>query len=668
MSADMIVINEDKANNSRKKLKVAHINLESLCGEEKPISKNFQLSKEESSHKNSELLKKKLVKKEKSCDSIDRSCMNDDDIYKTDKSLDFNKEHSNKDQFVDAELTILDNDPNVDKNGDNESDNYVQFSDCDFELENNTNEINDYSNYISNANKNIFEDSPKANTDVNEIGSSQNNINDSIIINDEEIDNLLDKAYLEKKNPKKTVSNDDFKVYAKSVLEEIGTNHFDILPENWIVTTHRCGMPIYLHKSSRVVTLARPYFLGPGDPASHLAPLSAITCLQYKKGLETKERLKNEPDFQIRKQGNMIIPNAKVETVQENIIKESLTHEELQKYCQSLFKFKKVKAPLKKEAQPQPTSSESDPTQKNTKERPSLPDSTKLISFPVQSEDQDKQCSRRDWLINPNGKSYVCILHQYLQHVFKTQPSYVFKKAENSETYSATVILNGVKYGVGFGNSKKQAKQDGARITLNILIPDIKNQIDSDEINKSEPVIFDQIKITNPRVSELCVKTGELSPYSILLVCLQRNFGECEVKIDYLSNHRKILNQCKMVVDKHTASVPCKSKKEGKQKASQVILSLLHPHIDNWGSLVRLYGNRSIQNTKKKKQEQQEITQLQCKTDDYQPNVAILNKLKNEMITVDRQHKLNNSNAYSMLTKCPYTINISSTPSTSNSN
>ena len=40
----------------------------------------------------------------------------------------------------------------------------------------------------------------------------------------------------------------------------------------------------------------------------------------------------------------------------------------------------------------------------NTKERPSLPDSTKLISFPVQTEDHDKRCNRRrEWIMNPNG-------------------------------------------------------------------------------------------------------------------------------------------------------------------------------------------------------------------------------------------------------------------------
>lgn len=51
----------------------------------------------------------------------------------------------------------------------------------------------------------------------------------------------------------------------KTVLIEKGQNHFDVLPEGWIQVTHNSGMPLYLHKTSRVCTLAKPYFLGPGS-------------------------------------------------------------------------------------------------------------------------------------------------------------------------------------------------------------------------------------------------------------------------------------------------------------------------------------------------------------------------------------------------------------------
>lgn len=316
----------------------------------------------------------------------------------------------------------------------------------------------------------------------------------------------------------------------------------------------------------------------------------------------------------------------------------------------------------------------SNSTQNNVIERPSLPDSTKLISFPVQTEDHDKRCNRRrEWIMNPNGKSYVSILHEYLQQALKTQPWYEFKELENTDTpYSATVVLNDVQYGVGLGNSKKQAKLNAAQATLDILIPEMKNKIDSDNQKQRDPVIFDQIKVTDPRITEFCAKTTEPSPYAMLLVCLQRNFGECDIQTEYkLNNRRRMLNQCTMKVGKHIASVACKNKRDGKQKASQVILGLLHPHIDNWGSLLRLYGNRSIKNAKEKKQEEQEITQLQSKAAVNQPNFAILNKLKEEMLKIQYQRKLKEANDLLGMPKplnataCPYTIAMPSSPTLS---
>jgi microprocessor complex subunit DGCR8 len=35
---------------------------------------------------------------------------------------------------------------------------------------------------------------------------------------------------------------------------------------------------------------------------------------------------------------------------------------------------------------------------------------------------------KKEWVMNPNGKSYVCILHEYVQHALKKQPAYDFKE------------------------------------------------------------------------------------------------------------------------------------------------------------------------------------------------------------------------------------------------
>lgn len=144
--------------------------------------------------------------------------------------------------------------------------------------------------------------------------------------------------------------------------------------------------------------------------------------------------------------------------------------------------------------------------------------------------------------------------------------------------------------------------------------------------------VFDEIKIEDPRVAEFCAKTTEPSPHAILLTCLQRNYGLGDVEIKYEVNtlkHKR--NEFTMTVGKHSATVICKNKRDGKQRASQAILQILHSHIKTWGSLLRLYGNRSVKSFKEKKQEEQEITVLQSKAAVNKPNDAILSKLELEM-------------------------------------
>nr|CAH0110452.1 unnamed protein product [Daphnia galeata] len=245
--------------------------------------------------------------------------------------------------------------------------------------------------------------------------------------------------------------------------------------------------------------------------------------------------------------------------------------------------------------------------------------------------------------MNPAGKSYVCILHEYVQHALKKQPAYTFKEIENAATpYSATVLINGMQYGTGVGSSKKAAKAEAAKATLEVLIPQMKEKI----LDEAEPghkgpnhqsdldlSFFNEIRIEDPRVAELCAKTSEPSPYAILLTCLQRNFGLGDKNVKYeLKTLKHQKNEVIMTVGKHTVQVPCKNKRDGKQRAAQAILQALHPHISSWGSLLRLYGSHSLKTVKEKKQEEQQITLLQSKAAVNAPNYAILNKLRQEML------------------------------------
>ncbi|CAH8546637.1 unnamed protein product [Dicrocoelium dendriticum] len=79
---------------------------------------------------------------------------------------------------------------------------------------------------------------------------------------------------------------------------------FGLLPEGWIRLRHGSGLTIYFHRSTRVVTVSRPYSVGPGSVRHHQIPVSAIPCLAYKRVhnqepgktcIESSDRTKPEP-------------------------------------------------------------------------------------------------------------------------------------------------------------------------------------------------------------------------------------------------------------------------------------------------------------------------------------------------------------------------------------
>ncbi|KAK9511731.1 hypothetical protein O3M35_000338 [Rhynocoris fuscipes] len=467
-------------------------------------------------------------------------------------------------------------------------------------------------------------------------------------ISDEEIEAMLEESLKNKTNNTNEDATKDGQQkpvhYTEKklvMLEELGINHFDLLPEGWVQINHKSGMPLYLHRTSRVCTFSRPYYLGQGSARKHLVPLSAIPCLQYKRALEEERKSKEEEESNSKNSPIWLRP-AKIETAEENKLSQSLGPFAIQQYCKTLFRFKVAQTLRFVSWSDRRRYAKTKRIEKQ--QRPTFPNDTKLIKFPILNPNDGPDAKPRgEWIMNPNGKSYICILHEYVQHALKMQPTYEFKALENPSTpYSATVIIGGMKYGYGTGTSKKQAKLAAAKASLEILIPQMREKIrndskqgkkcrsDEDEASLS---IFDEIKIEDPRVTEFCTKTTEPPPYSILLTCLQRNFDLGEMAIEYKVNslHRQA-NEFVMTVGSHTARVVCKKKKEGKQRASQALLQKLHPHITSWGSLLRLYGNRSLRNVKEKKQEEQEITMLQSKASLNSPNYAILGKLKTEML------------------------------------
>ncbi|XP_067295159.1 microprocessor complex subunit DGCR8 [Pseudorasbora parva] len=476
----------------------------------------------------------------------------------------------------------------------------------------------------------------------------------------------------------------------KTVLKSRGRPPTEPLPDGWIMTFHNSGIPVYLHRETRVVTWSRPYFLGTGSIRKHDPPTSSIPCLHYKKMKEHEVREQNgevtptaevspvksgeegilseradepdstateeptsrptseDPDLDIMEpggslegkecqasdtaQGALGQVKAKVEVCKD----ESIEIEEFRSYLEKCFDFEQVTVKKFRTWAERRQFNRDMKRKQAESERPILPANQKLITLSVQDAP-----TKKEFVINPNGKSEVCILHEYMQRVLKVRPVYNFFECENpSEPFGASVIIDGVTYGTGTASSKKLAKNKAARATLEILIPDFVKQTSEEKpIEGDELEYFNHISIEDSRVYELTNKAGLLSPYQILHECLKRNhgMGDTSIKFEVIPGKNQ-KSEYVMTCGKHTVRGWCKNKRVGKQLASQKILQMLHPHVKNWGSLLRMYGRESNKMVKKENSDKS-VIELQQYAKKNKPNLHILNKLREEMMKLARDRE-----------------------------
>uniref|UniRef100_A0A3P8QJD9 Microprocessor complex subunit DGCR8 n=1 Tax=Astatotilapia calliptera TaxID=8154 RepID=A0A3P8QJD9_ASTCA len=464
----------------------------------------------------------------------------------------------------------------------------------------------------------------------------------------------------------------------KTVLKSRGRPPTEPLPDGWIMTFHNSGIPVYLHRETRVVTWSRPYFLGTGSIRKHDPPVSSIPCLHYKKMKEQEERELNgeeanggeqvgtsdataedqdvmppsslpgegrdgegTTDNSIQNkeslpcdsaQGALGQVKAKVEVCKD----ESIELEEFRLYLEKCFDFEQVTVKKFRTWAERRQFNRDMKRKQAESERPILPANQKLITLSVQDAP-----TKKEFVINPNGKSEVCILHEYMQRILKVRPVYNFFDCENpSEPFGASVIIDGVTYGTGTASSKKLAKNKAARATLEILIPDFVKQTSEEKpVEGDELEYFNHISIEDSRVYELTNKAGLLSPYQILHECLKRNhgMGDTSIKFEVIPGKNQ-KSEYVMTCGKHTVRGWCKNKRVGKQLASQKILQMLHPHVKNWGSLLRMYGRESNKMVKKESSDKS-VIELQQYAKKNKPNLHILNKLQEEMIKLAAQRE-----------------------------
>ncbi|XP_071944351.1 microprocessor complex subunit DGCR8-like [Antedon mediterranea] len=268
---------------------------------------------------------------------------------------------------------------------------------------------------------------------------------------------------------------------------------------------------------------------------------------------------------------------------------------------------------------------------KESLDRPQLPGKSSLITCQIPGSEKSGK-GKKDFVINSKDKTPVCILHEYAQRVMKVQPKYIYNECENMSTpFEAIAEIDGTQYGKGAAISKKQAKNEAARATLEILIPNLclgeKKASDTDDLE-----YFNNILIEDTRVYELCTKAGQLTPWMMLQEYKQRHHGLDDMDLDFtvqVSKHQR--STYTLTFGQHVVTGQCKNKKVGKQHGAQKILKLLHPHLKYWGSLIKIYKKGASIRNKEKKEAEQSIIELQAKTKN-KPNEKILNKLKVEML------------------------------------
>ncbi|CAL8248829.1 unnamed protein product [Merluccius merluccius] len=493
----------------------------------------------------------------------------------------------------------------------------------------------------------------------------------------------------------------------KTVLKSRGRPPTEPLPDGWIMTFHNSGIPVYLHRETRVVTWSRPYFLGTGSIRKHDPPTSSIPCLHYKK-MKTQEQKElngevtpnaevspakiadeaaddddaaaptaaiievdnggdveamEEPDSTAQEDGApeqeeggqakdvpSACPHAKehpgfegaqgalgqVKAKVEVCKDESIGLDDFRGYLEKCFDFEQVTVKKFRTWAERRQFNRDMKRKQAESERPILPANQKLITLSVQDAP-----TKKEFVINPNGKSEVCILHEYMQRVLKVRPVYNFFECENpSEPFGASVIIDGVTYGTGTASSKKLAKNKAARATLEILIPDFVKQTSEEKpVEGDELEYFNHISIEDSRVYELTNKAGLLSPYQILHECLKRNhgMGDTSIKFEVIPGKNQ-KSEYVMTCGKHTVRGWCKNKRVGKQLASQKILQMLHPHVKNWGSLLRMYGRESNKMVKKENSDKS-VIELQQYARKNKPNLHILNKLQEEMTKLAKERE-----------------------------
>ncbi|CAB3408760.1 unnamed protein product [Caenorhabditis bovis] len=324
----------------------------------------------------------------------------------------------------------------------------------------------------------------------------------------------------------------------KIVLEKYDDDRYKPLPEGWTMFTHNSGMPLYLHRNSRVVTLARPYKVTTDMTIrNHRIPLSAIPCMNRKESIKKEEeknrKIKERLETAAAPQSSasaaklaaeiLLNVNTKIVEVDEE---PTISPEEFNQYCSSIFKFKEImvakfkkemdKGAMRREKMLDNVLQRAGFTEKYEEVKSRMKAGDMLMTAPsgatlidVTPLDNRRQRGKKPFLLNPMGRTTVMILNEFMQRLVKGKIEYICEDNRNVTCpYKATAYLslkaadliaiggsareklallnqqaeisgtslmnNDMKkfpIGRGIGHSKKVARLSAAKDALSVLVP-----------------------------------------------------------------------------------------------------------------------------------------------------------------------------------------------------
>ncbi|XP_067937086.1 uncharacterized protein [Watersipora subatra] len=289
-----------------------------------------------------------------------------------------------------------------------------------------------------------------------------------------------------------------------------------------------------------------------------------------------------------------------------------LSADEFKNYCRSVFYFdtKEVKQfsswKLRKEHEKKLKAEQKQlMLSKDATPRTIIP----VTELPEEFQRDDRGKLKRDFIVINGTQTIVDIFHQYANWRSRKPPFVKIKaKDEGFECIIATSPL-GDLMGTGEGITRKLAKENAAVCAMRVLIPRyadklIENAIQFGDREKTEAgmgeyyKIFDTMTIKDQRVVEVAKATNQLYPFIVLKTCLARNFAMTDKDINVNTYMEKQSNRVSLVCDMSVGKYSVKGAKGKNTKmaqhvAAQDILQQLHPHLNTWGAILRLYGKFS---------------------------------------------------------------------------